>query len=364
MHRAIKSQSHHDHARITRNPTYNLRGPQTHQSGRYYDDRPSRNSFVGLPSPVGEVTTYLTTEFVFAKFTDSPTDLLGYKEHELYGVKGLFDIVSPTDRDKLYRLSRMILDEIQRKEPTYHYPPPANLYSAIQNASPAEVMSNLQNSREFPETLQLRLSTSHYRRFAVRIYVVKTSVFFVVARFSASEVPPLLQFQSPIDTYGTSTYIPPHSMTAPLTSPSFPGPSNSRHYAGDLPGPLSPYSLHASRAMQSPVDSRPRTLQTDSQQYPSLAQYSNASSTMSTALTQGPGRSPLSPHPTHPDPSLSFGRGSDNPDISNDLRLPPLRDIKTVEERGAPAAQLKAVENSRSETTRKRERIAVEEMLQ
>ncbi|RPA89772.1 hypothetical protein L873DRAFT_1639656, partial [Choiromyces venosus 120613-1] len=180
-HRVLKSQPTDSH-RYNRRPSLTPREETLGQSGSYFDDRPlPRSRGLNLPSLVPNATAYLTTELVVAKSSESVRELLGYSEHELNRVRSLYDIVLSSDRDKLYRLSRRIQDEVTEREPNYRPPvSPDSLYSAIQSVNQADIPSAIHGSKDIQENLHLRRPDGHFLRTRIQINLAKTSVFFVV----------------------------------------------------------------------------------------------------------------------------------------------------------------------------------------
>lgn len=353
-HRVLKSQSNDSRfRRASLTPREETLGGQ---NAGYFDDRPSPiTPRFNLPSPVPNAIAYLTTDLVVAKSTQSVHELLGYTAAELNGVRSLFDIVLSNDRDKLYRLSRRIQEEMSERGPNYLPPLSSHsVYAAIQNVTQSDIPSAIQGSKDLQETLHLRHPDGRYLRTRVQINLAKTSVFFVVVVFSLSTgIPPPLQFNNQPAPYQNQerVYTPGHSIP-PISSPPFVGPSQQR-LQGEPSGPQSPYSLHPHMALRSPIDSRPRTMQSD---FPSLAQYANAS-----APSPGfpPVRRPVSP--------VSTGTVYENSEPPINLQLPPLQ-LKRVESNGNDwdRNHLNSSSDRRQSdsSTPRRERIDVHEMLE
>lgn len=357
-HRVLKSQSN-ESSRFSRRPSLTPREETLGQTGGYFDDRPSsRGPRFNLPSPVPNATAYLTCDLVVAKSTESVRELLGYAASELNGVRSLFDIVLPSDRDRLYRLSRKIQEEVSEREPNY-LPPlsSTSVYAAIQSVTQGNIPAATHGSRDIQETLHLRRPDGHYLRTRIQINLAKTSVFFVVVVFSlVTGIPPPLQFSNPQTPYSSQErmYGPNQTIPPPLASPSFINPSQQRQLQGEPSGPQSPYSLHPHIALRSPIDSRPRTMQSD---FPSLAQYANASAPSPASAGFPPLRRPVSPIvPVY-----------ENPEPPRDLQLPPLQ-LRRVDSNGSDRDRnhLGATNErpSPSNSTPRRERIGVLEMLE
>ncbi|CUS15752.1 unnamed protein product [Tuber aestivum] len=363
-HRVLKSQPTDSH-RYNRRPSLTPREETLGQSGSYFDDRPlPRSRGLNLPSPVPNATAYLTTELVVAKSSENVRELLGYSEHELNRVRSLYDIVVPSDRDKLYRLSRRIQDEVTEREPNYRPPvSPDSLYSAIQNVNQADIPSATHGSKDIQESLHLRRPDGHFLRTRIQINLAKTSVFFVVVVFSlVTGIPAPLQFNSSQSSLGSQSrmYTPgPQIPPPPLTSPSFLTPSQQRQLQGEPQGPQSPYSLHPSIALSSPMDSRPRTLQSEST-FPSLAQYASAPSPASAGFPSV--RRPVSPVASAPSSIYKSTA------LKNDLQLPPLQ-LKGITESSGGDGKTKnpssaSSDGTQASSTPRRERIGVQEMLE
>lgn len=354
----LKSQSN-ESSRYSRRPSLTPREETLGQTGGYFDDRPSPHApRFDLPSPIPNATAYLTTELVVAKSTESVRELLGYTAAELNAVRSLFDIVLPGDRDKLYRLSRRIQEEMSEREPSY-LPPhsTSSVYLAIQSVTQNDIPAAIHGSREIQETLHLRRPDGHYLRTRIQINLAKTSVFFVVVEFSlVTGIPPPLQFSNSQAPYSSQErmYTPNQTIPPPLTSPSFMNPSHQRQLQGEPSGPRSPYSLHPNIALRSPIDSRPRTMQSD---FPSLAQYASAPSPASAGFP--PVRRPVSP-------VVSAGPVYENSEPPRDLQLPPLQ-LRRIDSSGSTRDMnhLGATdERSSPSNGPRRERIGVREMLE
>lgn len=244
-HRVLKSQPT-EPLRFARRPSLTPREEILGQSGSHLEGRPPvRARGLLLPSPVLNATAYLTTELVIAKSSESVSELLGYAEHELIRVRSLYDMVLSSDRDKLYRLSRKIQEEVIERDPNYRAPVSQDaLYSAIQSVSEADITSAVVvDSRDIQENLHLRRPDGHYLRTRIQINLAKTSVFFVVVSFSlVTGIPPPLQFNSSTYSFGSQSrlYSPNQIPQPPLTSPPFLTP---RQLQGEPSGPQSPYSL-------------------------------------------------------------------------------------------------------------------------
>ncbi|KAI5785583.1 hypothetical protein DFH27DRAFT_528487 [Peziza echinospora] len=342
-HRVIKAQSD-THSRMSRAfNSYGIRSPQATQLVRYFDDSPAPTSYAVSQS---DLKAFLTTELVIAWSTETLRGFLGYQEHELNCVKSLFDIVSQDDRERLYRLSAKIQDEVREKDRAYLSPPRESVYQAIQSMPVTDVMKASTASRIYEETVYVKQPGGRKCRTNIRIQVVRASVFLVVADFMPiKEVQSNSQYHAiPPNPQGPPTQYAPRlsqptlpSMLSPPVPP----------YATDVP-PQQPYSLYPTRGLPSPVDSRPRSIHADAT-YPSLAQYANAS----TSGNHSHGRMPMSPNSTI---QATFRRHSDQALISSSLKLPPLRSeglMRTPESRHQPTS---------SGTERKR--IAVEDVLQ
>lgn len=357
-HRVLKSQSG-ESSRYSRRPSLTPREETLGQTGGYFDDRPSpRAPRFDLPSPIPNATAYLTTDLVVAKSTESVRELLGYSATELNAVRSLFDIVLPSDRDRLYRLSSRIQEEMSEREPNYMPPLSKSLvYLAIQSVTQSDIPAAIQGSREIQETLHLRRPDGHYLRTRIQINLAKTSVFFVVVEFSlVTGIPPPLQFGNSQVPYASQERIftPNQNIPPPLTSPSFINPSHQRQFQGEPSGPRSPYSLHPNVALRSPIDSRPRTMQPD---FPSLAQYASAPSPASAGFP--PTRRPVSP-------VMSAGTVYENSEPPRDLQLPPLQ-LRRMDSNGSNTdrSYLSSTdERSPSSSGPRRERIGVREMLE
>lgn len=308
-HRVIKSQAGDSHSRSCANQTnsrlsrsfnsYALRIPQ---SSSHFDDQ----SIYTMPQ--SELKALLTTEnLVIAWSTEQLREFLEFQEYDIQKrMKSLFDIVSPDDRHRLYRLSSQIEAEVQMIDATYHPPPPATLHAEIQKTTMDEVAHACAHSRVLQETLDLRLPCGQkYRtvRIVIRMQVVRTSVFFVVAEFASVTGLPALA-SSPIQHSALPAYDAQIFMQ-PMPSPLQPS------YPADCPL----YAYKQSRTTISPVGSRPRSEST----YPSLAQYSNSNPSNS---GQNWVRNPFPPNLLQ---GSSFRRHSDQLLIPNNLTLPPLR---------------------------------------
>ena len=345
--RVIKSQAGDSHSKLN---SYALRSPTfTHLSGGF-DPRPVQLTYTDLQS---ELKAFLTVELVIAWSTKQLREFLGYQEHELNCVKSLFDIVLPDDRDRLYRLSRQIQDEVHMKDAAYLFPPTQTVYAAIRNTPMDDVVHASKGSRMLQETLILRLPNGRKYRTAIRIQVIRASVFFVVAELVS--VLELTQFNPTSPTqYGPPLppdSVPSHAHIPPLASP------NQQFSPGDSSGPQSPYSLQHTRGLLSPAGCRPRSLHSEST-YPSLAQYANSSS---------PGTSPNWARNSHPHnathQSLNPRRHSDQPLASSSLTLPPLR-LLTSLDRPSSAEDYIKPEPVGSDPMPMPKRIAVEDVLQ
>ncbi|KAL7273073.1 hypothetical protein RUND412_004097 [Rhizina undulata] len=366
-HRILKSQSN-DSPRFTRRPSLTPREETLGQTGGYFDERPSpRNARFNLPSPVPHATVYLTTDLVVAKSTESVRDILGYSANELNRIKSLYDIVSNTDRDKLYRLSATIKDQIFEREPDYLFSVSQDaLFSAIQNVNHEDISIAVQGSRDIQETLHIRRPDGHYLRTRVQINLAKTSVFFVVVDFSlVTEIPPPLQFNNshPSFSPASSIFTPSHPT---LTSPSFLTPSHTSRLPGEPTGPQSPYSLYPNMPLNSPMESRPRSIQPEST-FPSLAQYANASAPSPASSSFPSNRRPLSPGMIGP---IYESLNAEQPVPPCGLQLPPLRAIQSNEMSsiGSSSEHRTMGGNGSDERpvreTPRRERIGLSDMLE
>lgn len=346
-HRVIKSQTGDSHSRLSRSfNSYALRSPQSSHLTSYFDDRPVHTV------PLKALLT--TNNLVIAWSTEQLREFLEFQEYDIQKcTKSLFDIVSPDDRDRLYRLSSQIETEVQRKDATYCPPPPATVYAAIQNTTTAEVAHACAHSRVLQETLDLRLPCGQKNRTVrtvIRMQVVRTSVFFVVAELaSVTELPALASFKasSPTQYSALPAYdaqIPMQPMSSPL-QPSYPADS-----------PL--YAYHQPRGTLSPGGSRPRSVHSEST-YPSLAPYANSSSSNSSG--QNWARNPLPPNLLQ---GPNFRRHSDQPLAPNSLTLPPLRSSFRSLDRPNSAEACIKTESVRGEQVPLPRRIAVQDVLQ
>ena len=242
-------------------------------------------------------------------------EFLGLKEHEVQNcMKSLFDIVSPDDRDKLYRLSGRIKEEIHREEPAYLSPPHATVYATIQNTHLTEIVGACTRSN-LKETLMLRLNCGRRYQTVIRLQVVKTCLFFVMAELaSVTDVP---QFKASSPTYSTS---PLHPASTPLR----------QLYPTDIPVPQTPYPVHQNKGLLSSMVPRSRSLHSESI-YPSLAQYANSMSPSSFSQYRN-----CNPHPQNTlSPAANLRRHSDQPLACTDLTLPPLRSFGLERPRSA-----------------------------
>lgn len=356
-HRVLKSQSN-ESSRFSRRPSLTPREETLGQTGGYFDDRPSSHApRFNLPSPIPNATAYLTTDLVVAKSTESVRELLGYTATELNAVRSLYDIVLPSDRDRLYRLSSKIQEEVAEREPGY-LPPisSGSVYLAIQNVTQSDIPAAIHGSRAIQETLHLRRPDGHYLRTKIEINLAKTSVFFVVIEFSlVTGIPPPLQFSNSQAPYSGQDrmYTPTQPNPPSLSSPPFMNPSHQRQLQGEPSGPRSPYSLHPNIGMRSPIDSRPRTMQSD---FPSLAQYASVPSPASAGFP--PARRPVSP-------VVSAGPAYENSEPPMDLQLPPLQ-LRRISSHSSDRDRKHSIASERLSpgSGPRRERIGVHEMLE
>ena len=371
-HRILKAQASDSYSRIGRPfGAYGVRSPPPNPLARYFDDQPVRETY---DEPPPALQAFLTTDLVIAWSTEALRGFLGFQE--LNCVKSLFDIVSTQeDRERLYRLTRQIQDEVTIKDPTYLSPPATVLHAIVKGAPLADTLNSATNHMSLEETLDLRLPNGQRYRTGIRIRLLQTrpnwnsrswedsesSMFFVVAEFtSVVEVlaPPHLtavspgQYGPPPHQYGSG---PSQVSMPPLASPLLPSPHQA--YGGEPPAPpLSPYSLHPIRGLPSPVDSRPRSLST----YPSLAQYANSSPSAVTS-SQSFGRIPMSSHSPHL--GLSFRRHSEQLPPSS-LKLPPIQPLRSSLSVSMETPHQETFQSSLGEQVRKTKRIAVEDVLQ
>lgn len=233
------------------------------------------------------------------------------------------------------------------KDATYCPPSPATVYAAIQNTTTAEVAHACAHSRVLQETLDLRLpcwQKNRTVRTVIRMQVVRTSVFFVVAELaSVTELPALASFKasSPTQYSALPAYdaqISMQSISSPL-QPSYPADS-----------PL--YAYHQPRGTLSPGGSRPKSVHSEST-YPSLAPYANSNSS-----GQNWARHPLPPNILQ---GSNFRRHSDQP---NSLTLPPLRSSFRSLDRPNSAEGCIKTEPIGGEQVPLPRRIAVQDVLQ
>jgi len=353
-HRVIKSQAGDSHSRLSRSfNSYALRSPQSSHLTSYFDDQPVHTM------PQSELKALLTTEnLVIAWSTEQLREFLEFQEYDIQKrMKSLFDIVSPDDRHRLYRLSSQIETEVQMIDATYRPPPAATLYAEIQKTTMeknimAEVARACAHSRVLQETLDLRLPCGQkYRtvRTVIRMQVVKTSVFFVVAELAlVTGLPALASFNAPSPTQHSAlpaydAQIPMQPMSSPR-QPSYPADS-----------PL--YAYHQPRATLSPVSSRPRSVHSEST-YPSLAPYANSSS--SNPSGQNWARNPFPPNHLQ---GSNFRRHSDQPLAPNNLTLPPLRSLGSLDRPNSAEGCVKT-EPVVGEPVPMPRRIAVQDVLQ
>jgi len=352
-HRVIKSQTGDSHSRLSRSlNNYALKSPQSNHLTSYFDDRPVQGSYTVSQS---ELMAFLTNDLVIAWSTEKLREFLEFQEYDIRNcMKSLFDIVSPDDRDRLYRLSSQIQAEVQMQDATYRPPPPATVYKAIQNTAMAEVAHACAHSRALQENLDLKLPCGRKYRTVIRMQVVRTSVFFVVAELvSATELPALASFKtspptqySALPAYGTGrAQIPMQPMSSPL-QPSYP-----------VDSPLC--ACHQPRGALSPVGSRPRSVHSEST-YPSLAQYANSNS--SNFSGQNWARNPLPSNLLRQGPN--FRRHSDQPLAPNSLTLPPLRSSFGLLHRPSSAEGCVKTEPIGGEPVPLPKRIAVQDVLQ
>ena len=350
-YRVIKSQTGDSHSRLSRSlNNYSLRSPQSSHPTSYFDDRPVQG---GYTVPQSELKALLTNDLVIAWSTEQLREFLGFQEYDIRKcVKSLYDIISPDDRDRLYRLPSQIQAEVQMQDSTYRPPPPATVYAEIQKTTMAEVAHACAHSRVLQETLDLRLPSGRKYRTIIRIWVVRTSVFFVVAEMaSVTELSALapVKSSSPVQytlpAYGTGrTQIPMQPMSSPL-QPNYPADSQL-------------YACHQPKGTLSPVGSRPRSVHSDSTSYPSLAPYANSSS--SNPSGQNWTRNSL-PQNFHQGPN--FRRHSDQPLAPNNLTLPPLRSSWSLDRPSSAEGCIKT-EPIGGEPASLPKRIAVQDVLQ
>ncbi|KAF8421257.1 hypothetical protein EV426DRAFT_220874 [Tirmania nivea] len=330
-HRVIKSQTGDSHSRLSRSfNSYALRSPQSGHLTSYFDDRPVHTV------PQSELKALLTNGLVIAWSTEQLREFLGIQEYDIRKcMKSLFDIVSSDDRERLYRLSSQIQAEVQMQDATYRPPSPATVNAAIQNTTGAEVAHACAHSRVLQETLDLRLPCGRKYRTVIRMQVVRTSVFFVVAELaSVTELPALAAFKAssptqykPLPAYGTG-----HAQ-------------------------IPPYAYHQPKRTLSPAGSRPRSVHSEST-YPSLAPYANSSSSNS---SQNWTRNPLPSNLLHQGPN--FRRHSDQPLAPNNLTLPPLRSFGSLDRPSSAEGWVKT-ELIGGEAVPLPKRITVQDVLQ
>ena len=155
----------------------------------------------------------------------------------------------------------------------------------------------------------LRLNCGRRYQTVIRLQVVKTCLFFVMAELaSVTDVP---QFKASSPTYSVSPLYCGQSTLHPASSPL------RQPYPTDIPVPQTPYSVHQNKGLLSQMVPRSRSLHSESI-YPSLAQYANSSS-----ISQYRNCNPHLQN-TLP-PAANLRRHSDQPLASTDLTLPPLR---------------------------------------
>lgn len=236
-------------------------------------------------------------------------------------MKSLFDIVSPDDRDKLYRLSGKIKEDVHKEEPAYLSPPHATVYATIQNTQMTEIVDTCARSNFLKETLILRLNCGRRYQTVIRLQVIKTCLFFVMAELASVDVP---QFRAPSPTYSVSPLYYGQNTLYPASSPL------RQLHRTDIPVPPTPYSVHQNKGLLSSMVPRSRSLHSESI-YPSLAQYAN--SMPSSSLSQYRNCNPRLQN-TLP-PAANLRRHSDQPLASTDLTLPPLRSFGLERPRSA-----------------------------
>lgn len=347
-HRVIKSQAGDSHSRLSRSlNSYALRSPQSSHLTSYFD-QPVHTM------PQSELKALLTTDLLIAWSTEQLREFLEPQEYDIQKrMKSLFDIVSPDDHHRLYRLSSQIETEVQMMDATYRPPPDTTLYAEIQKNTMAEVAHACAHSRVLQETLDLRLSCGQkYRtvRTVIRMQVVRTSVFFVVAELaSVAGLPALASFKAPSPTQQSA--LPAYDAQMPMQPMSSP---QQPSYPADSPL----YAYYQPRATLSPVGSRPRSVHSEST-YPSLAPYANSSSSNSSG--QNWARSPFPPNLLQ---GSNFRRHSDQPLAPSNLTLPPLRSSFGSLDRPNSAEGCVKTEPAVGEPVPLPRRIAVQDVLQ
>lgn len=239
------------------------------------------------------------------------------------------------------------------RDATYRAPPSPTVYAAIQSTPMTEVMRACTQSRILQETLNLRLACGRKYRTVLRMQVVRTSVFFVIAELApVVEIPTLSHFNASSPTQGgvpqvygnNPSPISMHPMSSPLHQ--------------NFPTDTMPYSLHQPRRLLSPVGSRPRSVHSEST-YPSLAQYANSSA--SNSISQSWARGSF-PHNVIQQ-GQNFRRHSDQPLAPNNLTLPPLRSFGSLE-RPSSAEEYIKIEPVGNEPVPMLKRITVQDVLE
>lgn len=364
--RILKSQGDPSRHHSTRRPSLTAREDtlttQSHVTG-YYSHRLSRQAKTGLPSDSNAIA-YLTTDFVVARSTPSLREMLGYAIHDLDAKRQLSDIVLETDREKVSNLYRLIQQDNPERDHNFLLPP--GIISGIQSLREEEIVAASQMFPSHSETFHVQRPDSTYLRIRVRANLAKTSSFyFIVVAFSyANEMPPPLQLTNSAVS-GTASY--PGSATQPRIQTPTPlvqqrsptwmtTPQHIHHhqYHAEPAGTRSPYIHgHPQMTLPSPVESRPRTMQTDTA-FPSLAQYAKLTPSPRTA-TFHPSLRNSPPRLTPTAPSFPVSAALEQ----SDLQLPPLQ-LKELPGMGGGEQRPGMVE---SPETPRRERIGVKEML-
>ncbi|KAI5805142.1 hypothetical protein EDC01DRAFT_358657 [Geopyxis carbonaria] len=386
-HRVIKAHPV-DNVRTYRRSSLTPKEEVENLASSYFEVRsprgPWRNDLP--PQPPSPAVAYFTTDLVVAKSTEPLRELLGCSATDLDGFKSLFDIVLTTDRDKVYRLSSRIQEEMAQRGLKAH--PSSQVYQVVQAIGEDEAAAAVQGSKLHSESLHLRHPNGQYLKIRIRANLAVTSVCYVVIVFSmTNEMPPPLQLnpscltgsgiqqsqhssksvqlaQPPLTS--PSLITPSHhhhhqhvhpspSVQPPLNSPSFLTSSHQRQFQAEPSGPQSPFA-HPGSMQSSSIESRPRTMQPESS-YSSLTPYMNPSSPASSTFHHH--RAPISPATATPTGIGFVASGLQQ----SDLQLPPLL-LKDPQPLSHPNHQRKINgEGEKYVQTPKRERIGVKEML-